>query len=135
VSYFYHQLLSRLFRGGRGQVSLPVFWPQTRTREAAITMLADGAEATVRSNRPATLEDLERLVDESIRARVLSGQLDDCPLTLEDLSAVQQAFVDVLRGLQHPRITYLQKPCQRRQRPQVREMGFGRGSSWHRGGA
>ena len=30
----------------------------------------------------------------------------ECPLTLDDLRDIRRAFVDVLRGLQHPRITY-----------------------------
>jgi hypothetical protein len=69
-------------------------------------MLADSAEATVRSKRPASIEELEQIVAESIQNRVVSGQLDECPLTLVDLHEVRRAFVDVLRGLQHPRINY-----------------------------
>jgi hypothetical protein len=37
---------------------------------------------------------------------MVSGQLDECPLTFDDLRDIRRAFVDVLRGLQHPRITY-----------------------------
>jgi cyclic-di-AMP phosphodiesterase PgpH len=80
--------------------------PKPRSRETAITMLADGAEATVRSKRSSSLEDLEQIVSETIQSRMLAGQLDESPLTMEDLRAVQRAFVDVLRGLQHPRIDY-----------------------------
>jgi hypothetical protein len=69
-------------------------------------MLADGAEATVRARHPATIEDLDSIVGESIQNRILSGQLDDCPLTLADLAAIRRAFVDVLRGLHHPRVAY-----------------------------
>ncbi len=43
---------------------------------------------------------------ESIQSRLLNGQLDDTPLTVEDLRTVQRTFVDVLRGLQHPRVEY-----------------------------
>ncbi len=80
--------------------------PRPRSRETALTMLADGAEATVRSRRPASIEELERIVAESIQNRILSGQLDECPLTLADLAAIRRAFVDVLRGLHHPRVAY-----------------------------
>jgi hypothetical protein len=52
------------------------------------------------------LEELERIVADSIQNRLLSGQLDECPLTAADLSAVKRAFVDVLRGLHHPRVNY-----------------------------
>ena len=80
--------------------------PRPRSRETALTMLADGAEATVRSRRPASVEELDQIVGESIQSRVLSGQLDECPLTLADLAAIRRAFVDVLRGLHHPRVAY-----------------------------
>jgi putative nucleotidyltransferase with HDIG domain len=107
VSYFYHQAVKQAGSAevvDRFQFQYP--GPKPQSRETAITMLADGAEATVRSNRPASVEELERLVAESVQSRLVSGQLDDCPLTLEDLNIIRQAFVDVLRGLHHPRIAY-----------------------------
>ena len=52
------------------------------------------------------VEELEQIVGESIQSRMLSGQLDECPLTLADLAAIRRAFVDVLRGLHHPRVAY-----------------------------
>lgn len=69
-------------------------------------MLADGAEATVRSRHPASVEELEQIVGESIQNRLLAGQLDECPLTMADLTGIRRAFVDVLRGLHHPRVAY-----------------------------
>jgi putative nucleotidyltransferase with HDIG domain len=107
VSYFYHQATRQA--GSADTVAKDAFrypGPKPQTVETAITMLADGAEATVRSKRPATVEEVERIVAESIEGRMVSGQLDECPLTLDDLREIQRAFVDVLRGLQHPRVTY-----------------------------
>ena len=81
--------------------------PRPQSRETAITMLADGAKATARSKRPASLEELERVVADSIQSRLLAGQLDECPLTTADLATVKKrAFVDVLRGLHHPHVNY-----------------------------
>lgn len=107
VSYFYHQAVQQA--GGPEHVDKSAFQypgPRPRSRETALTMLADGAEATVRSRRPGSIEELERIVGESIQNRILSGQLDECPLTLADLAAIRRAFVDVLRGLHHPRVAY-----------------------------
>jgi putative nucleotidyltransferase with HDIG domain len=106
--YFYREAVKQA--GGdqtlvdRSQFEYP--GPKPHSRETAITMLADGTEATVRSKRPASVEELEQIVSEAVKSRVLAGQLDESPLTLEDLRAIQRAFVDVLRGLQHPRIDY-----------------------------
>jgi putative nucleotidyltransferase with HDIG domain len=107
VSYFYHQAARQTGSSDnidKGQFRYP--GPRPQSAETAITMLADSAEATVRSKRPASIEELEQIVAESIQNRVVSGQLDECPLTLVDLHEVRRAFVDVLRGLQHPRINY-----------------------------
>jgi putative nucleotidyltransferase with HDIG domain len=107
VSYFYHQAVRQA--GTADTVDRAVFrysGPKPQSRETAITMLADGAEATVRAKHPATVEEIEQIVVESIQSRIVSGQLDECPLTLDDLRDIRRAFVDVLRGQQHPRINY-----------------------------
>jgi len=107
VSYFYHQAARQA--GAPDSVERAAFrysGPKPQSRETAITMLADGAEATVRSKRPATVEEIEQIVAESVDSRVMSGQLDECPLTMDDLRQIRRAFVDVLRGLHHPRISY-----------------------------
>ena len=107
VSYFYHAAVEGATAPeavDKEQFRYP--GPRPQSRETAITMLADGAEATVRSKRPTSMEELERIVAESIQNRLLAGQLDECPLTTADLAAVKRAFVDVLRGLHHPRVNY-----------------------------
>lgn len=107
VSYFYHQAVQQA--GSSEAVDKALYrypGPRPRSKETAITMLADGAEATVRAKHPASVEELDQIVGESIQNRYLSGQLDECPLTMADLGVVRKAFVDVLRGLQHPRIAY-----------------------------
>jgi hypothetical protein len=65
----------------------------------------------VRARRPATVEELDQIVGESLQNRIISGQLDECPLTLADLAAIRRAFVDVLRGLHHPRVAYPGEPA------------------------
>jgi putative nucleotidyltransferase with HDIG domain len=107
AAYFYRQAVSQA--GSAEKVDRTQFeypGPKPRSRETAITMLADGTEAIVRSKRPSSVEELDRIVGDAIQSRILAGQLDDCPMTIEDLRAVQRVFVDVLRGLQHPRIDY-----------------------------
>jgi hypothetical protein len=80
--------------------------PKPQRRETGICMLADGAEAIARSKHPSSVEELEKIVSDTIENRLLSGQLDDSGLTLSDLHDIRRVFVDVLRGLHHPRITY-----------------------------
>lgn len=80
--------------------------PLPQTRETAIVMLADGVEATVRSLPNATPKLVEETVDRAIKKRFAEGQLDQCELTLSDLSRIRAAFVKNLVGISHPRIQY-----------------------------
>jgi Predicted membrane-associated HD superfamily hydrolase len=75
-------------------------------------MLADGVEATVRARHPASMEEMAQIIAESVQSRIDAGQLDECSLTLSDLHEIRRAFLDVLRGLHHPRITYPSDPVE-----------------------
>jgi putative nucleotidyltransferase with HDIG domain len=82
--------------------------PKPQTREAALIMLADGVEASVRSlaarDEPAIRAMVGRIIDE----RISDGQFDECDLTLRDLERIRNAFVQQLLGMYHTRIAYPQ---------------------------
>jgi hypothetical protein len=82
--------------------------PKPQTREAALIMLADGVEASVRSlaarDEPAIRAMVGRIIDE----RTSDGQFDECDLTLRDLERIRNAFVQQLLGMYHTRIAYPQ---------------------------
>ncbi len=80
--------------------------PRPRSRETALLMLADGSEARARAQRPQTEEDIRKIVLSTIESAQKQGQLDNTQLTLRDLSIITEAFVTILRGAYHPRITY-----------------------------
>ena len=82
--------------------------PKPQSREAALLMLADGVEASVRSlssrDEPAIRAMVNRIIDE----RLQDGQFDECDLTLRDLERIREAFVAQLLGMYHQRIAYPQ---------------------------
>ncbi|MBI4760251.1 MAG: HD family phosphohydrolase [Chloroflexota bacterium] len=80
--------------------------PRPQSRETALLMLADGAEARTRAQRPHDEESIRKVVLSTIEAAQKQGQLDDTKLTLRDLSIITEAFVTVLKGTHHPRIVY-----------------------------
>ena len=80
--------------------------PAPRSRETALLMLADGSEARTRAERPQDEEAMRRIVLSTIEHAQKQGQLDNTQLTLRDLSLITDAFVNVLRGTHHPRISY-----------------------------
>ena len=80
--------------------------PKPGSREAAVVMLADAVEASARSLPQITPEILENHVQTLIAAKLAEGQLDECDLSLKDLSTVRDSFASVLRGVLHGRIAY-----------------------------
>jgi hypothetical protein len=82
--------------------------PKPQSREAALIMLADGVEASVRSlesrDEPAIRAMVTRIIDE----RLHDGQFDECDLTLRDVEHIREAFVAQLLGMYHQRIAYPQ---------------------------
>jgi hypothetical protein len=80
--------------------------PRPRSRETALLMLADGAEARARAERPQDEETLRKVVMSAIESAQKQGQLDNTQLTLRDLGIITDAFVTILRGTHHPRVSY-----------------------------
>lgn len=80
--------------------------PKPQTREAAIVMLADSVEAAVRAQNNPSTGQIEGLVRKLIKEKLLSGELDECDLTLKDLDTIANAFLRVLSGVFHTRIEY-----------------------------
>jgi cyclic-di-AMP phosphodiesterase PgpH len=80
--------------------------PKPQSREAAILMLADGVEASVRSLDEKDEESIRAMVNRIVDGRVEDGQLDDADLTLRDIAQIKEAFVGQLLGMYHSRIKY-----------------------------
>lgn len=80
--------------------------PRPYSRETAIVMLADAVEATTRSLPDPNARTINETVDQIIKRRFADGQLDECDLTLADLTKIREAFVKNLVGMAHPRIQY-----------------------------
>ena len=69
-------------------------------------MLADSAEAAGRVVKDPNKEAFRQMVKEIVDDKVGDGQLDECDLTLADLSSVADSFAQVLAGVYHSRIEY-----------------------------
>lgn len=108
IRYFYSKAKEKAQAEG-GVVDIKLFrhvGPKPQTKEAAIIMLADSAEAAVKSLKHPTREEVEDRVRTSIKDKLQDGQLDDCHLSLRELERVALAFTSSLRGFYHERIDY-----------------------------
>lgn len=80
--------------------------PIPNTKEGGIIMLADSVEAAVRSIHEPTKGKIEEMVNNIIKDKLNTGQLDDCNLTLKDINKIRQSFLKTLNSMYHSRIEY-----------------------------
>jgi hypothetical protein len=78
--------------------------PKPQTKEAVILMMADALEAKIRV--PNNLSDIEKLVKELFAEKIKDGQFADSGLSQKEVFKIEQAFVEALKNMYHPRIEY-----------------------------
>ena len=69
-------------------------------------MMADAVEAASKVLNDPTPARIAALVDKIINHIFLEGQLDECELTLKDISEIKKHFSYILTGILHKRIDY-----------------------------
>jgi hypothetical protein len=82
--------------------------PRPRSRETAISMLADSVESATRALQDPTPDRVRDLIHSIVDGKIADGQLDEAPLTLEEIARIKDQFVKVLSGIYHHRIDYPQ---------------------------
>ena len=80
--------------------------PKPQTKEAGIINLADAVESATRSLPNNDPNEIRNLVQTIVKGRYDAGELDDCDLTLRDLTRIQEAFLPVLQASHHHRVPY-----------------------------
>jgi len=105
VLYFFHKAKNK----ENTEVKLEDFrypGPKPQSRETAIVMLADTAEAAVRAMPDHTPEKVEALIRKLIREKMDDGQFNNCDLTLRDMNTIAVTFTAVFSGIFHERVKY-----------------------------
>lgn len=80
--------------------------PKPKTKETALVMLADACESTIRSIEETDTQVIENVINNLINSRIEDGQLDESPLTFNDIKKIKESFFNILIGLHHRRIRY-----------------------------
>ncbi len=80
--------------------------PKPQTRVAALVMMADAVEAASRALIDPTPARISALVEKIINNIFLDGQIDECELTLKDISEIKRRFTHILTIIFHKRIAY-----------------------------
>src|SRR3989442_6221962 len=80
--------------------------PKPQFKEAAIMMLADSCEAAARSLARPDPENIRAIVLKIVDAVITDGQLDDCDLTLQEITTIREAIISSLTAIYHARVDY-----------------------------
>lgn len=109
IKYFYHKAKEEAAKKGAPlpkEADYRYPGPIPQSKEAAIVMIADTVEATLRSMTKPTMDDVTTLVDETIRDKIEDGQFADVDLTMRDFQLIREAILQTLAGTFHSRIEY-----------------------------
>jgi putative nucleotidyltransferase with HDIG domain len=80
--------------------------PKPQFKESAIMMLADSCEAAARSLARPDPESIRTIVVKIVDAIISDGQLDECDLSLRELTTIRETIVHSLIAIYHARIDY-----------------------------
>jgi putative nucleotidyltransferase with HDIG domain len=80
--------------------------PKPQFKESAIMMIADSCEAAARSLSHPNPENIRTIVTKIVDAIISDGQLDECNLSLKELTTIREAVITSLTAIYHARIDY-----------------------------
>ncbi len=106
IAYFYDKAVKMYGQENVKEEDYRYPGPRPYSKETALVMLADGCESAVRSIADPTPEKIENMVVNLIDKKVSDHQLDETPLTLEDLKKIKTHFIAQLQGNTYKRIRY-----------------------------
>ena len=118
VEYFYRLALKDAEENGTkvDESAYRYPGPKPNTKETGILMICDAVEGAVRSIREPDIFKIEAMIDKIIKEKIADGQLNDCPLTLDELNKIKgsvdgtSGMLPVLRGIYHIRVEYPDDP-------------------------
>ena len=106
IRYFYNEAVRSM---GEQNVAKEDFMydgvPPT-TKESAIVMISDCVEAATRTIKRPNHQKYERMINTLVNERISFGQLDNSGLTMNEIKAIKEAFIPILIGRDHHRISY-----------------------------
>jgi len=80
--------------------------PKPKSKEMGILMLADIVEATSKSLKNTSVEEIKKVIEKTIIELFEENQLDETGLTLGELRTIMDSFLSVFQSLSAHRIEY-----------------------------
>ncbi len=108
MTYFYRKALDS--NSGKvpeiDEVDFRYPGPKPQTKEAAILMMADSVEAASRTLTDPSSAQIKGMIDRLADAILADNQVDECDITLREISLVKESFFKILTGIYHRRLDY-----------------------------
>ena len=99
--------------GGKDKVDEAAYRYKGRlpsTRESGIIFLADRIEAACRSLKEPSRKAYREMIQKLVNASIAEGQLEQCPLTIQEIYTIIRVFTETMADIQHHRIEYPKLP-------------------------
>ena len=106
VEYFYKQYIDSFQEDNVDSKSFSYPGPKPFSKETAILMMADAAEASARSIKNPTAENIDNLIEIVINKQLKEDQFIDADITLKEINQLKKLFKKKLVNIHHARIEY-----------------------------
>ena len=106
VQYFYKQFIANF---PEEEVDIKAFTypgPKPYSKETAILMMADSAEASARSLKNPTAENIDALIERVINKQIEENQFVNADITLKEITQLKKLFKKKLVNIHHARVEY-----------------------------
>ncbi|MEM9025723.1 MAG: HDIG domain-containing metalloprotein, partial [Verrucomicrobiota bacterium] len=123
IQYFYYEAIKKERARNTAQTQMPFVHevssvdestfrydgPRPRFKESAIIFIADSVEAASRSLKKITPMAIDELIDNIVKDRIDDGQLDECPITMNEIARIKRSFSFTILNMMHSRVVYPKK--------------------------
>lgn len=114
IKYFYNKAM-KMTDGNLNMDDYSYRDKKPQDKIAAIIMIADAAEAAVRSLPDKSADNVERIIRSIIEERIDLGQFSECDVTMRELNTIKAVLVGALtKGIYHGRVSYPDLKLRRR---------------------
>ena len=106
VEYFYKQFITNFPQEEIDVESFTYPGPKPYSKETAVLMMADSAEASARSLKDPTAQDIDDLIEKVIGKQMNAGQFVNSDITFKEITKLKELFKKKLVNIHHARVEY-----------------------------
>jgi hypothetical protein len=106
VQYFYKQFIVNFPKEDIDVKAFTYPGPKPYSKETAILMMADSAEASARSLKKPTAENIDALIERVINKQIEENQFVNAAITLKEITQLKKLFKKKLVNIHHARVEY-----------------------------